>query len=131
MAEQMEVIILDEDDNPNNKDHFVGEAAIDKEGLAKAMILSNQGTTVNFVFSKEILSEEIVLNSLKLRELGDRPIQIPVSLSVIFYLRIYPNFLLSLTFCSCFVMTGCDETKGDLPPSTLWERKQQLCGSLN
>ena len=129
MAEQIEVFILDEYDNLNNKDNFVGEAAIDKEGLATAVKLSNKETTVNFVFGKEILSEEIVLNSLKLRELGD--IQIPVSLSVIFYLRIYPNFLLSLTFCSCFVMTGCDETKGDLPPSTLWERKQQLCGSLN
>ena len=82
MAEQIEVFILDEDDNLNNKDNFVGEAAIDKEGLATAVKLSNKETTVNFVFGKEILSEEIILNSLKLRELGD--IQIPVSLLVIF-----------------------------------------------
>ena len=84
MAEQIEVIILDKDENPNNRDNFVDEGArpIDKEGLATAVKLSNKETTVNFVFGKEILSEEIVLNSLKLRELGD--IQIPVSLLVIF-----------------------------------------------
>ena len=83
MAEQIEVIILDKDGNPNNRDNFVDETArpIDKEGLAKAMKLSNQGTMVNFVFGKEVLAEEISVNSVKLRELGD--IQIPVSLLVI------------------------------------------------
>ena len=42
MAEQIEVIILDKDGNPNNRDNFVDETArpIDKEGLAKAMKLS-------------------------------------------------------------------------------------------
>ena len=79
MAEQIEVIILDKDDNQNNTDNFVGEAAIDKEVLAKAVKL-NKENTVNFAFGREILAEEIALNSVKLRELGD--IQIPVALLV-------------------------------------------------
>ena len=54
MAEQIEVIILDKDDNQNNTDNFVGEAAIDKEVLAKAVKL-NKENTVNFAFGKETL----------------------------------------------------------------------------
>ena len=89
MAEQTEVIILDKE-SPSNKDSFVGEAAIDIEGLAKAVKLSNQGTTPeNFAFGKQMLAE-IDLHSMKMKELGD--IQIPVSLLVI-NIWIYPKFL--------------------------------------
>ena len=80
MVEQTEVIILDEE-SPSNKDSFVGEAAIDIEGLAKAVKLCNQGTTSeNFACGKQMLAE-IDLHSMKMKELGD--IQIPVSLLVI------------------------------------------------
>ena len=64
---------------------------VDKEGLERAVKLRNQATSVNFASVKQILPEEMALNSIKLKKLGD--IQIPVSLLVRFLtLLFYKQF---------------------------------------
>ena len=58
--------------------------SVDKNRIAEAVKLENDGTSVNFASGSQLLVNEVVLKAINICQLG--AIQVPVSLRVLSYL---------------------------------------------